>query len=550
MDQVTAIVISFLRPAYTIACIKSLKENYPDIKIVVGENADRNEELANVCEEVGAKYVQLPYDSGICVARNTLIKDIETEYVLVGDDDFFYTKEAGVDEMKKVLDSDGTIDLVGGRVRQNGEVKNYQGHIVKRKNHFQTYAIIPEEEEYRVTQINPEGDQTIRYCQADLTFNYFVARTEKVKAVPWDEEIKVAYEHFSWFWDFKEAGGRVAFTPDAIVIHKPEHIAKEVYGTEEHKTYMAYRNRKSDKERFYGKYNLDYTISMNGQKNYAPNYVAEVRKNDVKYVDFCITTFKRPQAVERLLRSIAEYYPQANVYVADQNEKLDREFYKKLRNDLYAEGMAKRVSIEHLPYDCGLSFARNHLVKTTPNKYKLILDDDFVFTKETDIGKMVRLLDANPRAAIVGGLVKQNGHEIHFEFVPQIQGDTIVHAHDGNKWKEQDGIKYKPTGCVLNFALMRKDLFNIMGWDPGQKVTEHLDFYLEMKNNAYKILYTPDVIVEHPPIEGEQEYKELRTRDEFIKRLLKKYKVRRIKYQNGQVVELDEDGSIRRYREK
>lgn len=543
MDKVTAIIISFLRPQYTTACILSLKKTYPEIKIIVGENGEYNKDLAGLCKEHGIEYVQLPFDSGVCVARNELIKMVQTPYVLVGDDDFYYDENAKVDGMKNILDNVEDIDLVGGRVRQNGEIKNYQGIIEKRHNHFQTYPIDIENQKY-------EELDGMRYCKADLTFNYFVARTEKVKQVPWDEEIKVAYEHFSWFYDFKVAGGKVVFTPDAIVIHKPEHIARNILNTEENKTYQAYRNRQSDKDRFFSKYKLDYTISMNGQKNYAPNHIVEVRKNDIKHVDFCITTFKRPKAVERLLYSIAEHYPQANVYVADQNERLDREFYKKLRNDLYDIGMTKRVSVEHLPYDCGLSYARNHLVKTTPNKYKLILDDDFVFTKETDIGKMVRILEAHPRAGIVGGMVKQNGHEIHFEFVPEIIKDTIVHTSDGNNWKEFEKIRYKQTGCVLNFALMRRELFDITSWDNGQKVSEHVDFYLQMKKNSYKILYTPDVIVDHPPAERDPDYKEMRQRDEFLKRLFKKYNVTKIKYLNGQVTELLKTGELKKYKEK
>jgi GT2 family glycosyltransferase len=544
MKNTTAIVISFLRPAYTKACIRSLREQYPEIQIVVGENGHHNKELEAVCREVGAKYVQLPFDSGICVARNTLVRDIDTEYVLVGDDDFLYDREAGVDRMVSFLERHPEYDLIGGRVRQSGIVRNYQGMIERRPTHFQSYAIDPE------TQAFDTDETGLRYCPADLTFNYFVARTAKVKTVPWDEEIKVAYEHFSWFWDFKEAGGRVAFTPDAIVIHKPEHIAAQVYGSKDHPTYMAYRNRKSDKERFFGKYGLSYTIGMNGNKTYSPHHIVERRKNDTKHVDFCITTFKRPKALEKLLHSIAEIYPMANIYVADQNERLDREFYKKLKSDLFDMGLAKRVSVEHLPYDCGLSYARNHLVLTTPNPYKLILDDDMVFTEEADIGKMVKLLEAHPRAGVVGGLVRQMGHDLHFEFNLEKKDGTLLQVPDGNPWKKENGITYRKTGCVLNFALMRKELFNYIQWDPELKVTEHMDFYWRMRGVPMYILYTPDVAVDHPPAEREGDYKEMRQREEFLVRMMRKNGVTRVKYLNGQVRELMPDNSVKRYKEK
>ena len=91
MRNVTAIIISFLRPGYTKACIKSLRTLYPDINILVGENGEFSEDMQDYCDNHDAEYIQLPYDSGVCVGRNELVKQVDTEYVLVGDDDFFYT---------------------------------------------------------------------------------------------------------------------------------------------------------------------------------------------------------------------------------------------------------------------------------------------------------------------------------------------------------------------------------------------------------------------------------------------------------------------------
>lgn len=539
MTNITAIVISFLRPGYTKACVDSLRKEYGDIKIIVGDNGGENPAIRKYCEARGAQYFPLEYDSGVCVARNELIKKVDTDYVLVGDDDFYYTPEAKVQEMKAFLEAHPEFDLIGGRVSVHGIVGNYQGFIEKRTKCFHTTGIEPETHTY---ETDPASG--LRYCPADLTFNYFVARTAKVKEVPWDEEIKVAYEHFTWFYDFKCAGGKVAFSPDPIVVHKPKHVDPE-----QAQEYLAFRNRRSDAERFFSKYGIDYIIGINGVKTYAPNHRVERRKNDTKYVDFCITTFKRPKAVEKLLFSIADHYPMANVYVADQNETLDRDFYKTLRNKLFDAGMHKRVSIEHLPYDCGLSYARNHLVLTTPNKYKLILDDDFEFTAETDIGQMVELLETFSNVGIVGGRVRQLGVDVHFEFMPVKRDGTIYHTPSKYPMRKHKSISYQRTGCVLNFALMRKDIFQYIRWDQNLKVTEHLDFYLRMAEVPYQVLYTPDVVVDHPPAVREPDYKAMRQREEFLVKMMRKHGAKRIKYLNGQVLELMEDGAIKKYKE-
>jgi len=544
MKNTTAIVISFLRPGYTKACVESLRKMYPEVSILVGENAEHHPELAKVCEEYGAKYIQLPFDSGVCVGRNMLLKHVETEFVLVGDDDFFYEEQTGVDRMVKFMENHPEADLIGGRVIQDGVVRNYQGSIERYANYLNTKPIKLDEAEFAY-----DSASGLRYIKCDLTFNFFVARVARIKDIPWDEEIKVAYEHLSWFIDMQSAKRNVYFSPEPIVIHKPEHIRKVVETTEVHSTYQAYRMRRCDKERFYSRHKIEYTISMNGAKEYAPNHVFEIRKNDMKFVDVCITTFKRPKALERLLFSIAEYYPMANIYVADQDKVLDRAFYKDLRDRLYDAGLAKRLSVESLPYDCGVSYARNHLVTSTPNKFKLILDDDMEFTKETDIGKFIRVMEADNRAGIVGGLMRQNGVDVHFEFTPEKHGDTILHVENKTNWKSHLGVRYKKSGCVLNFALMKKEIFEIIQWDPALKVTEHTDFYLRFQSLAYNVLYTPDVVIDHPSAERDPEYKQLRTRDEFQKLMFRKHGVTRMKYQNGQVVELAKDGSLTRYKE-
>lgn len=544
MHNVTAIIISFLRPAYTIACVKSLKETYPDIQILVGENGDYEPELADLVKEVGGRYIKLPYDSGVCVGRNTLMQEVQTEYVLVGDDDFFYTKDAMVDRMHTLLVNNPQIDLIGGRIRENGTIRNYQGSIERHDRMLRNTPInLDDGPQY---SIDPESN--LQWVKTDLVFNFFVARKASIIDIPWDNQIKVAYEHESWFIDLQDANRFVAFSPNPIVVHKPDHIRDIVEKSQKHPQYQQFRMRRNDKERFFTRHKLDYVIDMNGNRDDRPDSPVDKRKNDVKGVDFCITTFKRPQALKRLLFSIAKYYPMANVYVADQNETFDREFYKALRTELYDAGLVKRVSFESLPFDCGLSYARNHLVTTTPNQYKLILDDDMEFCEETDIGKMVTLFQANPYAGVVGGMVRQLGNDIHFEFYPEIKDGTLYHANGDIVWRTHQGIQYRRTGCVLNFALFKKEVFNQVQWDPNLKVTEHTDFYLRFKDTPYQVLYTPEVVIEHPPVERTGDYKEFRTRPEFLVYMMKKHKLNKIIYQNGQTYQLNDDGSVSHYR--
>lgn len=509
-----------------------MRTMYPDIKIRVGENGHYSQEMADFCKEHNADYIDLPFDSGVCVARNRLVEGVDTEFVMVGDDDFYYIKDKNsnpmVREMIEFLEVMGDFDLIGGRIFEAGSLRNYQGHF-EMGDGFLRYHKLPMEVFDRA--IIPSGE--LKYKIADLTFNYFVARTEKVKQVPWDEKIKVAYEHSSWFLDFKDAGNKVAFSPEPIVIHKP--IINERYPE-----YIKYRIRRNDKKRFFDKHNLRFIQGMKGHIDFPYS------KEQIDKVDFLITTFKRPEQLEKLLFSIAEFYPSAKITVADQNERFDTVYYKDLWKRLMEDGLIYKPLAYGLDYDIGLSYCRNYLFKKTERPYKLIIDDDFIFTKQTSIEKFVDILDEDKKIGIVGGAMSQNDRIVNFEFNIEKDGEMLKHIEDGDHWKEIAGIKAKETGCVLNFALIRKEVADKVKWDSELKITEHTDFYLKMQKTNWKIVYTPEVVANHLP-HRPKDYSEFRLRDEFLIKMMKKHGLKKIQYLTGHTYELS-GGAIIQYK--
>jgi len=185
-----------------------------------------------------------------------------------------------------------------------------------------------------------------------------------------------------------------------------------------------------------------------------------------------------------------------------------------------------------LGYDSGLSLVRNHLFKITDRPYKLVLEEDFVFTENTKIEKMVEVLEDNPEIGVVGGKVLTNGMELPFEHFFKKNGRTLYHVKNDNEWTGG----YKITGCVPNFALMRDNLG--VGWDERIKIEgEHTDFYLQMMDTDWKIAYLKDVSINHEKVNSPQ-YKKLRKRTEFLKILFEKYGIDKIVYSNGYVMEV------------
>jgi GT2 family glycosyltransferase len=506
MKNLTAIIVTFLRDEYLFVCVESLLTQYPDINIIIGDQNPSKEKKKRF-EVQGIRYVELEYDCGLCKARNELVKLVNTDYVLIGDDDFKYEEGAKVDEMLQIIDLNDQVDLIGGRIREGGQIKNYQGYIEEYNNHF---VYLP------LTNLE-------QVAQVDLTFNFFVAKTAAVKAVQWDEQIKVAYEHSSFFIDFKRAGYKAYFTPDSIVIHKP---AINTPPRENHNKYKQFRSRRSDKKRFFEKYGIEYVIDMNGFRD-------TYDRSNVDEIDFIITVFERVECLENLLFSIAKYYPQANIFIADQSKKFIPKQYNDLYFRLFEAGLRVKPKAFGLKYDCGLSEARNHLFAQTDRKYKLLLEEDFVFTEKTDIPAMLELMESDPKLGIVGGLVIQDGNEIKFEHYLEKNGRTLRHVASGG-YNDQE---YKLTGCVPNFMLMRADLG--VAWDDRIKISgEHTDFFLKLAETDWKVAYTRKSQVDHVKIQDKAS-QQMRQRDEFTKILFENHDIDKIVYVNGYTIEYD-----------
>jgi GT2 family glycosyltransferase len=247
LSNVTAIINNFLRPEYTKKCVESLRENYPQVKILVGNGDKPDPDLEQFVKDNGGDYIELPFDGGICVARNRMVEHVKTKYCLIGDDDFYYSPDAHLEIM---LDFMGIADVCGGRVREKGLMRDYQGFMEIKDNQLVYRRLLLDAWQHY---------HNYRYKDCDITFNFFIAPTKRLKETKWDEKIKVSYEHSDWFLLAKEAGMRVVFTPHCVVDHKPELDVKTDFGD-----YHVYRNRRVDRDHFFHKRGLKSAVDMNG----------------------------------------------------------------------------------------------------------------------------------------------------------------------------------------------------------------------------------------------------------------------------------------------
>lgn len=244
MRDVTAIVKTFRREPYFMACVTSLRERHPDITILVADDGpEPSPEKARIIKDVCDGYFTLPFDSGISYARNFLLRKAQTEYVLIGDDDFWYDQD--ISKLRTLME---VSDLAGGRVKEHGETMDYQGFIeIDRQKEGIVCKDLPLHQ-----FMECDG---VRYKPCDFTLNFFIARKS---AIPeWDEKIKVVYEHEDFFLSAKPRT-HVVFTPDVLVTHKPDFVKLD------DPVYREFRYRKSDRIYFMNKWGAKFFQDIHG----------------------------------------------------------------------------------------------------------------------------------------------------------------------------------------------------------------------------------------------------------------------------------------------
>jgi len=187
--------------------------------------------------------------------------------------------------------------------------------------------------------------------------------------------------------------------------------------------------------------------------------MTNIRLSDV---DFLVSTHSNTTGLERLLLSILNKYPGAKITIADSGAQLDRQYYKKLRLELSEAGMLNRMVIHHIAYKAPLGQAFNELIKVSTGKYRLLLTDEDIFTEDTDVEKMVRVMQSNKSIGVVGGT---------------LDDDTPV--IDGREMETEDGDTFGATKQINRFMMIFTDVKLSLRFDPKSE-----DFAMEFSNQA------------------------------------------------------------------
>jgi hypothetical protein len=217
LHDVTAVVTAGSRQGYLDQMLMGMQRNLPEMRvIVVSDDGYRNNYIPGIIWHL------LPAGTFLTRKRNQGVSMVGTKYTLMLTDDFeidMSTRATAI-RMVNILERYSRPDVIAGTF--NGS--SYEGSLeVVLGEYIREHQL----DVATATPYAKSGKGNL--WQVDLATNFFLARTNTLVDVPWDETIgPIGGEHADWFLDMKAAGKMVVWSPGLNIQEQPWNESKEL----------------------------------------------------------------------------------------------------------------------------------------------------------------------------------------------------------------------------------------------------------------------------------------------------------------------------------
>uniref|UniRef100_A0A8P4GMN2 Glycosyltransferase 2-like domain-containing protein n=1 Tax=Dicentrarchus labrax TaxID=13489 RepID=A0A8P4GMN2_DICLA len=179
-------------------------------------------------------------------------------------------------------------------------------------------------------------------------------------------------------------------------------------------------------------------------------------------------TFLRYRQLKVLLNSIRSFYSNIEVIIADDSFEPEH---------ITGEHIQQYI----MPPAQGWFAGRNLAISQVTTKYFLWVDDDFVFTQDTKIEKLVEVMESVPELDVLGGKVDGNQFYfyLHYEEGEEMEGGCLDRKSK-QKFHPLPGYpQCSLASGVVNFFLARTDAVQRVRFDPKLKRVAHSEFFMD-----------------------------------------------------------------------
>jgi glycosyltransferase involved in cell wall biosynthesis len=190
---------------------------HPWREVIVADDgpidAEREQLYSRFAERLPLKVIRLPFDTGLSAGRNEIVRQCDTPYLLMLDDD--QTVPANVGRLAEVLDENPAIGGVSAVWLEHGQRKCTACDI-----RLVGSKVVKELREHRPVRQTSLGQ---RFVTFDFIPNSTLFRKECLTDSPWDPFYKIGREHLDFYLSQQRLGRwQFAVSLDVVIGHHPE----------------------------------------------------------------------------------------------------------------------------------------------------------------------------------------------------------------------------------------------------------------------------------------------------------------------------------------
>ena len=230
LHDVSILIKTLERPQQLINQLHSIQKYKFQGPIIIADDSKSpyKSEILALFPQLNITYINLPFDTGTAEGRNVMLEHTTTEFFVLCDDDFIFEPRTRIPLMRKML-VENNLDLLGGVFRQynlKSRKDRFKFNISKwflklnilipATNIFEYHASFDVNGHICSMKKVPYKDP---FTLCDMTHNFFLARTEKVKSFGGWNPILKGGEHQNFFIRAKNKGLKVATTRTCGVVH-------------------------------------------------------------------------------------------------------------------------------------------------------------------------------------------------------------------------------------------------------------------------------------------------------------------------------------------
>lgn len=209
-DNVTIMFKSFERQKQARALVRSIWKYYPGVRIVIADDSAKPLEISSQSGEDKIQILQMPFNSGLSKGLNLALDKIKTPFLMRMDDDELLTRRVDLAGELRFLEAHPEVDLVGMPC-----IDACKSLSVKKS--IKVYSRFDMREAPLALKIPHRTRIDKDHIVLGKVPNIFLARTDSVKKVGWDDNIRMI-DHHDFF--YRAAGVLVsALSTGSVVFH-------------------------------------------------------------------------------------------------------------------------------------------------------------------------------------------------------------------------------------------------------------------------------------------------------------------------------------------